>query len=169
MMVFRYSKLTDAQVLAKLLDVCEKEKVEYTEDGMEAVIFTAQGDMRQGLNNLQSTHEGFGLVKAENVFKVCDEPHPLMIKDMLTHCNKASLEDAYKIMHQLWKLGYSAEDFITNVFRVCKTMDGLPEFVKLEFIKEIGQTHMMIVQGSNSLLQMAALLARLCKLQADDD
>ena len=78
MMVFRYSKLTDAQVLAKLLDVCEKEKVEYTEDGMEAVIFTAQGDMRQGLNNLQSTHEGFGLVKAENVFKVCDEPHPLI-------------------------------------------------------------------------------------------
>ncbi len=37
---------------------------------MEAIVFTAQGDMRQALNNLQSTHEGFGLVKAENVFKV---------------------------------------------------------------------------------------------------
>ena len=57
--------------------------------------------MRQALNNLQSTKEGFGLVKAENVFKVCDEPHPLMIKDMLTHCNKGSLEDAYKIMLQV--------------------------------------------------------------------
>ena len=57
--------------------------------------------MRQALNNLQSTKEGFGLVKAENVFKVCDEPHPLMIKDMLTHCNKGSLDDAYKIMLQV--------------------------------------------------------------------
>jgi len=167
--MLRYSKLTDAQILAKLLEVCEKEKVEYTEDGMEAVIFTSQGDMRQALNNLQSTKEGFGLVKAENVFKVCDEPHPLMIKDMLTHCNKGSLDDAYKIMLQLWKLGYSAEDIISNVFRVCKTMTELAEFVKLEFIKEIGMTHMGIVQGSSSLLQMAALLARLCKIQMSED
>ena len=62
-----------------------------------------QGDMRQALNNLQSTKEGFGLVKAENVFKVCDEPHPLMIKDMITHCIKGSLDDAYKIMLQVRK------------------------------------------------------------------
>merc|ERR1719415_175955 len=107
--MLRYSRLSNPQILAKILDVCDKENIGYTEDGLEAIIFTAQGDMRQGLNNLQSTHEGFGLVKAENVFKVCDEPHPLMIKDMLTHCNKASLDDAYKIMNQLWKLGYSAE------------------------------------------------------------
>jgi len=166
--MLRYSKLSDAQVLAKLIDVCKRESVEYTEDGMEAVIFTAQGDMRQALNNLQSTHEGFQLVKADNVFKVCDEPHPLMIKDMLSHCNKGSLDEAYQIMHQLWKLGYSAEDIITNVFRVVKTMQ-LAEFVKLEFIKEIGKTHMMIVQGSSSLLQMAALIARLCKIQTADD
>ena len=68
--MLRYSKLSDAEVLANLLDVCSKENVEYTEDGLEAVVFTAQGDMRQALNNLQSTFEGFGFVKSENVFKV---------------------------------------------------------------------------------------------------
>jgi replication factor C subunit 2/4 len=46
--MLRYSKLSDAQILAKVMDVCEKEKVEYTDDGLEAVVFTAQGDMRQG-------------------------------------------------------------------------------------------------------------------------
>lgn len=45
--VLRYTKLTDAQILARLLSVIEKEKVQYTDDGLEAVIFTAQGDMRQ--------------------------------------------------------------------------------------------------------------------------
>ena len=44
--MLRYSKLTDAQILAKLLEVCEKEKVEYTEDGMEAVIFTSQASIQ---------------------------------------------------------------------------------------------------------------------------
>lgn len=53
--------------------------------------------MRQALNNLQSTHEGFGFVKAANVFKVCDEPHPLLIKDMLGHCVKADIDEAYKV------------------------------------------------------------------------
>ena len=46
--MLRYSKLTDAQILAKVIDVCKKENIEYTDDGLEAIIFTAQGDMRQG-------------------------------------------------------------------------------------------------------------------------
>lgn len=160
--MLRYSKLSDAQVLAKILDVCEREKIEYLDDGLEAIVFTAQGDMRQALNNLQSTKEGFGLVKAANVFKVCDEPHPLLVKDMLTHCTKGDLDQAYKVMSHLWRLGYSPEDIITNIFRVCKT-HSMAEYLKLEFIKEIGFQHMKIVNGSTSLLQMAGLLARLCQ------
>jgi len=160
--MIRYSKLSDAQVLAKIMDVCQRESIEYTDDGLEAVVFTAQGDMRQGLNNLQSTHEGFGFVKAENVFKVCDEPHPVMVKDMLTHCTEGKLDDAWAIMSRLWGLGYSAEDIITNVFRVCKT-HPMAEYLKLEFIKEIGMAHMRMVQGTRSKLQMAGLIARLCQ------
>ncbi|MGH0140872.1 UNVERIFIED_CONTAM: hypothetical protein FKN15_072036 [Acipenser sinensis] len=110
--VLRYTKLTDAQVLARLMEVVEKEKVQSTDDGLEAVIFTAQGDMRQ-------------------------------------------------ILAHLWKLGYSPEDIIGNIFRVCKTFQ-MPEYLKLEFIKEIGYTHMRVAEGVNSLLQMAGLLGRLC-------
>lgn len=45
--MLRYGRLTDAQILARLLVVCEKESVEYVKDGLEAIVFTAQGDMRQ--------------------------------------------------------------------------------------------------------------------------
>lgn len=34
-------------------------------------MFTAQGDMRQALNNLQATFHGFGTITPDNVFKVC--------------------------------------------------------------------------------------------------
>lgn len=57
-------------MLTKLLEVCKKEDLSYTDSGLEAVLFTAQGDMRQALNNLQSTAQGFGHVSSENVFKV---------------------------------------------------------------------------------------------------
>ncbi|XP_005988661.1 replication factor C subunit 2 isoform X2 [Latimeria chalumnae] len=163
--VLRYSKLTDAQVLARLMQVIEKENIQCTDDGLEAIVFTAQGDMRQALNNLQSTHSGFGFVNSDNVFKVCDEPHPLLVKEMIQHCVNANIDEAYKVVAHLWKLGYSPEDIIGNIFRVCKTFQ-MPEYLKLEFIKEIGYTHMKITEGVSSLLQMAGLLARLCQKTA---
>lgn len=53
--------------------------------------------MRQALNNLQSTVNGFNHVNSENVFKVCDEPHPLLVKNMLETCVKADIGEAYGV------------------------------------------------------------------------
>ncbi|XP_034392288.1 replication factor C subunit 2 [Cyclopterus lumpus] len=163
--VLRYSKLTDGQVLSRLQEVVERERLQVSDDGLEAVIFTAQGDMRQALNNLQSTNSGFGYINSENVFKVCDEPHPLLVKGMLGHCVDGNIDQAYKVVEQLWLLGYSPEDIIGNIFRVCKTYQ-MAEYLKLDFIKEIGYTHMRVSEGVNSLLQMSGLLARLCSKTA---
>ena len=72
---------------------------------------------------------------------------------MLDHATKADIDEAYKILAHLWELGYSPEDIITNVFRVCKS-HSMAEFLKLEFIKEIGRTHLAMAQGTSSLLQV---------------
>jgi replication factor C subunit 2/4 len=69
-------------------------------------------------------------------------------------------------MEDFWKKGYASEDIIANVFRVCKTVD-MPESLKLEFIKEISVTQLRIVKGVQSLLQLSALLARLCEVKCD--
>jgi replication factor C subunit 2/4 len=52
------------------VQVIEKEGITCSKDGLEAIVFTADGDMRQALNNLQATFTGFGDVTAESVFKV---------------------------------------------------------------------------------------------------
>ena len=67
--IVRFGKLTDEQVLKRLMTVVEAEKVTYVPKGLEAIVFTADGDMRQALNNLQSTALGFGMVNEENVFR----------------------------------------------------------------------------------------------------
>ncbi|KFD58487.1 hypothetical protein M514_00713 [Trichuris suis] len=132
--IIRFSKLSDAQVLARLLIVCQKEDISYTDDGLEAIVYTAQGDMRYALNNLQSCVAGFRVVNSTNVFKICDEPHPLAIKDMLDNCIKGHVDDAYKEISRLWRLGYSAEDIIGVIFRVCRTHE-IPMRLKLDFLK----------------------------------
>lgn len=159
--MLRFTKLSDGQVLAKLIELCQREQVSYEEEGLEAIVFTAQGDMRQALNNLQSTAQGFGTIAGANVLKVCDEPHPMLIQDMLQHCTQNDIHKAYKILTKLWRLGYASEDIIGNIFRVCKRLN-VDENIKLNFIKEIGVTHMKVVDGLNSFLQLTSLLAKLC-------
>lgn len=92
--ILRFTKLTNEQILRRLLVVCQKEKVScvalhshtacdcgnnfvpptlqvnYTDAGLEAILFTAEGDMRTALNSLQATHAGFGRVDDANVYKV---------------------------------------------------------------------------------------------------
>ncbi|EFP79507.2 replication factor C subunit 4 [Puccinia graminis f. sp. tritici] len=165
--ILRYGKLKDQEVLKRLVEIATAENVKYAEDGLAALIFTSEGDMRQAINNLQSTVSGFGFVSAESVFKVCDQPHPVVIQKLLSACEKGDLSDALDQLEHLWEQGYSALDIVGTLLKVVKSMDRMSEFLKLEFIKEIGFTHMRILEGVSTLVQLGGLLSRLCKLKMD--
>lgn len=162
--IVRFSKLSDQEILSRLMVVAQREKVAFTPEGLEAVVFTADGDMRQGLNNLQATSNGFGLVDQESVFRVCDQPHPLLVANIVKHCSDANIDDAYMGLKALLDSGYSASDVITILFRVVRNAPNLHEFVKLEYIKQIGFAHMRVAEGVDSRLQLSGLLAGLCKI-----
>lgn len=68
--VVRFGRLEDREVLARVLDVVEAEKVAVTDDGLEAILYTSDGDLRAALNNLQAAHVGFQAVTGPNVYKV---------------------------------------------------------------------------------------------------
>lgn len=105
-----------------------------------------------------------GLVTPDNVFKVCDQPHPILVRQILAACQKGDIDVAMEKLDEIWGNGYAAVDIVTTLFRVTKTMDSLPEALKLEFIKEIGWTHMRILEGVSTVIQLGACLARLCKM-----
>ena len=184
--ILRYARLTDAQVVKRLKQVCEAEKVEHTEDGIAALVFSAEGDMRQAINNLQSTWSGFGFVSGDNVFRVVDSPHPIKVQAMIKACWEGKVDAALESLNELWyalrsgttleelknsntnisyrDLGYSSHDIISTMFRVTKTIPTLSEHSKLEFIREIGFTHMRILDGVQSLLQLSGCISKLCKI-----
>ena len=161
--ILRYTKLSDAELLLRLTQIAHDEKVKYSDEGLEALLFTASGDMRQAINNLQSTHAGFGFVSAEAVLKVCDQPHPLIVKDVLVYCQNAELKKANNLLTvELWDKGYSPLDILSTLFKVAKNSDQ-PEYIKLEFMREIGFAHKRALEGTDSLLQLSGLIARMCQ------
>lgn len=162
--ILRYARLSDKELLKRLMEICELEKVTnlllviacspyqpsradmafreflffkvpHNSDGLTALIFTSEGDMRQAVNNLQSTYSGFGYVGPSEVFKVCDQPHPLKVQQLIKDCIKSDVDQAMLKLEDLWNYGYSAVDIVTTLFRVVKGMEGMQEKLKLEFIR----------------------------------
>jgi replication factor C subunit 2/4 len=84
--IVRFTKLGDEEILERLQVVVAQENITTTKDGFEALIFTADGDMRYALNNLQATNAGFEVVDRDNVFKVCDQPHPDLMTNVIKFC-----------------------------------------------------------------------------------
>merc|ERR1711865_838229 len=77
--ILRYTRLSEEEITECMLKVIATEEVTYDEPGLHALLFVSDGDMRQALNSLQACHSGFGLINQENVFKVCDQPHPAVV------------------------------------------------------------------------------------------
>ncbi|KAI7556558.1 P-loop containing nucleoside triphosphate hydrolase protein [Hortaea werneckii] len=162
--ILRYSRLTDGQLVKRLYQICKAENVEYSDDGIAALVFSAEGDMRQAINNLQSTFAGFGFVSGDNVFRVVDSPHPVKVQAMIKSCQEQKVDEALDGLKELWTLGYSSHDIISTMFKVTKTLPSLSEHSKLEFVREIGFTHMRILEGVQTYLQLAGCIAKLCRI-----
>lgn len=164
--ILRFGRLTDEQILKRLKEVLAVEQVPYDDHGVEALIFTADGDMRQALNNAQSTAAGFGFISQEHVFKVCDQPHPLVVQQMLELCASGHNAAAQVKLQAMIAQGFSPMDIVSTFFRVTKNLQVLGEPMQLEFIKVIGVAQVNVLNGLGSPLQLSALVARLARVGA---
>ena len=86
--------MKDSEILERLLFICEAEKVEYTKEGLEALLFCADGDLR---------------VNGENVMKVCDQPPPLTARQIVTSCREKKMREARSGIDSLWRAGARME------------------------------------------------------------
>lgn len=159
--ILRFNRLNDEDLLKTLKKILDAENITtFTDDGLSAIIFTSDGDMRQAINNLQSVYYGFNLINSENVFKLVDIPNPLIIRKMINLSINKQIDEALLILNELWKKGYSAIDIVTVCFRVSKTLDFDNEVV-LRVLKKIGECQLRVVEGVATHLQLASMISNL--------
>ena len=161
--ILRYTRLNDTEVTRRLIEVMQKENVEHSEKGVEALVFTAEGDMRNALNNLQATVAAYGEVSFENVLSVCDQPHPDILKNVVQKCLQGQFSPAAENMSLLWKQGYSPLDIIGSFYRVVTNYE-MNEHLQLRYLKELAVLRMRMLDGVDSQLQVDGCLAKLCKI-----
>eukprot|EP01023_Acetabularia_acetabulum_P000099 TRINITY_DN10048_c0_g1_i1.p1 TRINITY_DN10048_c0_g1~~TRINITY_DN10048_c0_g1_i1.p1 ORF type:complete len:342 (-),score=59.07 TRINITY_DN10048_c0_g1_i1:291-1316(-) len=162
--IMRFSKIQDLDILQRVMEICTKEQVDYTKEGLEAILFTAEGDMRQVINNLQNAAQiAEGPLTLQVVYQVCDKPHPKIIAMMLDCCVKGEIDAAYDLAMGLYMEGYNSQDIVSTLFRLCMRHE-IHELARLEWLKEIGLCSMRMGEGVSGRAQVIGLLATLTQI-----
>jgi replication factor C subunit 2/4 len=66
--------------------------------------------------------------------QVCDQPHPLLLKELINKAIEGNILESHALLNSLWREGYAAADIISTLYKVVKNFE-MEEFLKLEFIK----------------------------------
>lgn len=97
----------------------------YNNPGIEALIFTADGDMRTAINNLQSTWKGYGAIDEEGVYMICDVPDVNTLRVVAQACSEGDFKTALGGARKLWNESHTA-------FDIANTLGKLMEGMKIE-------------------------------------
>ena len=147
--------------------ICEKEKLNPTQDGIDALIFISNGDFRNTLNYIQQVSIIYTDFNKENIYEVCDYPPPEFIRDILELCKNNDLINIIKKVNELYDNGYSFFDIINILFKIIKIFP-LKEENRLQIIKEIGYAHVRSASGNQSNLQLLRLFVLFAKIINSD-
>ncbi|MHC1605026.1 MAG: replication factor C small subunit [Candidatus Methanofastidiosia archaeon] len=161
--IFRFGPLSDDAITEKLRKIEKNENIKITDDGLEAILYIADGDMRKAENTLQAAAFLEKEITSEIVYQVSSRARPEEIKDMIKSAISGNFLDARKLLDKLLiEKGLSGEDIISQSHKEILILD-IPEKEKVEFIDKIGEHEFRLVEGANERIQLEAMLAHLSK------
>jgi replication factor C small subunit len=157
--VFRFSPLSDDAVRGQAEDIARAEGIETTDDGLDALVYYADGDMRRAINALQAAATTGETVDEEAVFTVTSTARPEEVREMVESAVDGDFPAARaKLAHLLDDVGMAGGDVIDQLHRSVWEFD-LSERAAARLMDRIGEADYRIAEGANERVQLEALLA----------
>lgn len=157
--VYRFGPLTSKEIEEGIRKIADKEGLEITKDGMDALIYVSKGDMRRAVNSLQATSTVGKHITAEQIYQTTSTAKPQEIEDMLKLAlNGQFMDSRNKLDELLITYGLSGNDIIDQVYRAMFEL-GLDEDVLVALVDRIGEADFRLTEGANERIQIEALLA----------
>ncbi|WP_049986699.1 replication factor C small subunit [Halobellus rufus] len=159
--VFRFSPLSDDAIRQQVEDIAEAEGIEITEDGLDALVYAAGGDMRRAINSLQAAATTGDVVDEEAVYLITSTARPEEIEEMVRAAIDGDFASARsQLEHLLVDTGMAGGDIIDQLHRSAWDFD-LDERTTIRLMERIGEADYRITAGANERVQLEALLASL--------
>lgn len=159
--ILRYNRMTNENIMKRIKHICAKENIDYTEEGLDVITFIAQGDIRQAINILESTFNGYQLVNKENVYKICDQPQPIVIIGIINLCLSRNLKEAISEIINLKRAGYCSNDILLTMLHILKIMP-IDEEIRMQYYRLVSDTYIIVNNGVDTNLQLYSCLSKMC-------
>ncbi len=158
--VFKFTRISEKEVVAHLKEIAKKEKIKSDEDGLKTIFDYTEGDMRHAINLLQ-TASSLGAVTEENVKASAGLAKTKNVDEILKLALVGKTAEARNKMIELIKVyGMSESDFLKylNESIYKSKINNL-----VEISEAIAKYDYRILSGANPEIQISALLAELSK------
>ena len=158
--VFKFTKISDKEILSQLKSIGKKEKIKADEKGLSAICDYTDGDLRHAINILQAAASS-GNVTESVVKSVVGLTKTKDVQDVLKLALDGKISDARDKMIELIKVyGMSESDFLKYINQAvfnskANNLEGM--------LETIAKYDYRILVGANPEIQLSALLAELTK------
>ena len=164
-MIIKYPKINSYNLYIKIKNICEIEKVEYTEEGINTLIFVSDQDIRQLINNLECIYYSFGILNEENIYKFIDKPKTFYIIEILNACYNKDYPKTMIIVKNLYYKGYTPNDilltFMKYLFEYNENNDIiLDEETKLKLYEIVSLSYILVNSEIDTLLQLCGCISK---------
>jgi replication factor C subunit 2/4 len=164
--ILRYVPMTSENIKKRLTMICQKENISYDDEGLSAINFISQGDVRQAINNLEATYHGYKTVTDENVYKLCYHPHPKIVVEIIKECVNMNIIKGIEYIHELKNCGYCTNDILQTLLNSLREIK-IDEDIRINFIKIISDAYINVSEGVDSNLQLYGCISRMIKYIQD--
>lgn len=161
--VFRFTPVDETAMMTRLQSIADTEDIPITQDGLDAIVYTANGDMRRAVNTLQATSLQDRTVDEETVFSITSTPHPEEIEEMVQLALQRDYRESREQLQELLtERGLSAGDILTQIHRLVWDFDVTDEQA-VNIMDRVGEADYRITEGADGRIQLESLLANLAQ------
>lgn len=164
-MIIKYGKISNEDLYVKIEQICIQENINYTEEGIKALMYLSDNDIRQSINNLECIYYSGNDFNENTIYNILDKPKPFYINNILNHCVNNNLNDAINILKELYSKGYTPNDILLCFMKYLmenKENIELDEECILKIYEIISLTYIRVNSGIDTLLQLCGCIAKIC-------
>ena len=163
--IFRFNPLPREAVIERLRQIAREVGIQATEEGLEAIWETTQGDLRKAINTMQTIAVTKGRIDEDAVYQLFGGFNPREVRDLVYEALTGDFGKAVVGLKSLIRdRGVDPIYVIKLIHReVTSTVTNLniPEYLKPRIIYSIAMRHHAILRGGDELTQVVGLLAEI--------
>lgn len=164
-MIIKYGKLSTDNLYNKIETICINEKIKYTTDVINELLFLSDYDIRQSINNLECIYFSNMEFNIENIYKILVKPIPIIMEELYNECINNNFNNAIEIITKLYNKGYTPNDILLTFMKFLmekqyNQTDNYEEILKI--YETVSLSYVRINNGLDTLLQLCGCIAKIC-------